>query len=143
MFKLGAFAIIRDGDKVLLCHRRDMDLWNLPGGQVERGESPWDAVIREAQEETGLTVVVERLAGVYFKPEADEIVFSFVCQAVGGALTLNVEADRLDYFPISKLPENMSAKQVERIQDAMANPAALTMKRQTGPSSAEVFRNDS
>ncbi len=31
---------IYERDRVLLCHRRDFDLWNLPGGRVEAGESP-------------------------------------------------------------------------------------------------------
>src|SRR5438132_1020880 len=45
-FKIGAFAVILDEQqRVLLCHRRDYDLWNLPGGRVESGESPWDAVL--------------------------------------------------------------------------------------------------
>jgi len=36
MFTIGAFAIIfDDAGRVLLCHRRDIDVWNLPGGGVE------------------------------------------------------------------------------------------------------------
>ena len=36
MFTLGAFTIILDEhERVLLCHRRDHDLWNLPGGRLE------------------------------------------------------------------------------------------------------------
>jgi ADP-ribose pyrophosphatase YjhB (NUDIX family) len=49
MFTIGSFAIIFDKqDRVLLCHRRDMDLWNLPGGGMQSGELPNEAVIREA-----------------------------------------------------------------------------------------------
>jgi len=48
MFKIGVFAIIFNEKKeVLLCHRRDYDLWNLPGGGLEENESPWDGIIRE------------------------------------------------------------------------------------------------
>ncbi len=36
MGALGAFALLYDGEgRILLCHRRDADVWNLPGGQVE------------------------------------------------------------------------------------------------------------
>ena len=53
MFTIGVFGIITDErDRVLLCHRRDFDLWNLPGGRVEAGESPWSALVREVEEET-------------------------------------------------------------------------------------------
>ena len=44
-FHIGAFAIIFDGrDEALLCLREDLNIWNLPGGRVERGEAPWEAV---------------------------------------------------------------------------------------------------
>lgn len=67
-FSIGAFAVIFDEhSRVLLCHRRDLDVWNLPGGGVESGELSTEAVIRETKEETGLDVVVERLVGVYGK----------------------------------------------------------------------------
>ena len=72
---------------MLLCHRRDHDLWNLPGGALEHGEAPWDGVIREVREETGLEVEVSGLAGVYSKPEADDLVFSFLC--LGGEIALS------------------------------------------------------
>ncbi|NOQ23290.1 MAG: NUDIX domain-containing protein [Candidatus Aegiribacteria sp.] len=56
-FTLGAFAIIPDDTgRVLLCHRRDFDAWNLPGGVVENGESRWFSVVREVKKETGLHV---------------------------------------------------------------------------------------
>ena len=60
MFTIGTFAIIFDDQgRVLLCHRRDLDVWNLPGGGLESGELPTEAVLREVKEETGLKVVVE------------------------------------------------------------------------------------
>ena len=97
-FTIGVFAIIHDDDRrVLLCHRRDHDLWNLPDGALEHGEAPWDGVIREVKEETGLEVEVSGLAGVYSKPEADDLVFSFLCRRVGGEIALSDEADRIEF----------------------------------------------
>lgn len=84
--KVGAFGIIKEGNRVLLCHRRDIDLWNLPGGGVEKSESPWNTVVREVQEETGLIVRISKVIGLYFKPEQDEIVFSFECEKLAGEL---------------------------------------------------------
>lgn len=133
---LGAFAILFDPQRrVLLCHRRDVDLWNLPGGGLEAGESPWEGVMREVAEETGLSAEVKRLAGIYSKPDVNEVVFSFVCKVVGGQLSLNDEADRLEWFELDSLPGNTSRKQVERIRDALEQPETVVMKVQRGPSS--------
>ena len=61
-------------------------MWNLPGGKVELGEAPWEAVIREVEEETGLIVRVERLLGVYAVPRKSDVVFDFPRSQKGGAL---------------------------------------------------------
>jgi 8-oxo-dGTP diphosphatase len=105
LFTLGAFAIIFDDDgRVLLCHRRDMDAWNLPGGGLEPGELPDEGVIREVREETGLVVVIDRLVGVYGKPGRSDLVFSFVCRIVGGSLCETDESDACNFYDPEKLP---------------------------------------
>ena len=140
MFTIGAFAIIFDeGNRVLLCHRRDVDVWNLPGGAVESGELPTEAVIRETREETGLDVVVERLVGVYGKADKDELVFAFVCRAVGGQLTATDEADACAYFAIEEIPANTVPKQVQRIHDAVRGHPEPIVRRQTAPSTREML----
>lgn len=140
MFKIGVFAIIFDQkDQILLCHRRDYDLWNLPGGGLEKGESPWQGVVREVKEETGLDVEVERLSGIYYKPKKDEIVFSFVCKIIGGEITLTNEADQINYFDVNNFPQNVSPKQKERAQDSLLGQEKPILKIQTGPSSIELF----
>ena len=50
-------AMIHDG-KVLLTKREDFEVWCLPGGGVEEGESLAEAGIREVKEETGLERVM-------------------------------------------------------------------------------------
>lgn len=140
MFKVGVFAIIfNKEDKVLLCHRRDYDLWNLPGGGLEKGEAPWQGVIREVQEETGLEVKIERLSGIYFKPQKDEIVFAFVCKIISGKISLTDEADKIEYFSINNFPQNFSPKQAERIKDALLKKRESVLKIQTGLSSVGLF----
>lgn len=140
-FTIGVFGIIFDDQKrVLLCHRRDYDLWNLPGGSMENGESPWDGLIREVKEETGLDVENIKLAGIYSKPEKDDIVFSFICNEVGGEISINEEADQIEYFNVNELPPNTSPHQVERIKDALINQSDLILKTQTGKSSIELIR---
>jgi 8-oxo-dGTP pyrophosphatase MutT (NUDIX family) len=42
-FSVAAFAMIWDDQgRILLCLRNDLDLWNLPGGGLDAGESPWE-----------------------------------------------------------------------------------------------------
>jgi 8-oxo-dGTP diphosphatase len=64
-----AFAVVRNGDgRVLLVQRMDTRNWELPGGKVDLGESAVDAAIREVAEESGMTIKVTALAGVYTDP---------------------------------------------------------------------------
>lgn len=141
-YTIGAFAVILNKqNRVLLCHRRDCDLWNLPGGGVKFNEAPWECVVREVKEEVGLDVRVERLAGVYSKRNQADIVFSFICKVIGGEMTLTDEADKIEYFSIDDIPKNTSPKQVERIKDILFEKnKTLIMKIQEGPTSVELIK---
>jgi ADP-ribose pyrophosphatase YjhB (NUDIX family) len=141
MFTIGVFGIITDNEgRVLLCHRRDYDLWNLPGGGVEAGESPWDALVREIKEETGLEAEPSHLTGVYSKPDKNEIVLSFACQIIGGEITLTDEADKIEYFEVGQIPKNTSPKQVERIKEYFSDKSKTRFRVQTGPSSIDLIK---
>ena len=130
-FSLGAFAVIQNADgHVLLCHRRDMDLWNLPGGRVETGELPTEAVIRETREETGLEIAAARLTGVYGKAGVNDLVFVFRCVVTGGALTKGEEADDLQYFEPGQFPPNTIELHIQRIADALGNGSQPIIRRQ-------------
>lgn len=56
-----------DGD-VLLIHKVDNDLWALPGGGHDIGETITQTAVREVKEETGLDVEIIRLTGTYTNP---------------------------------------------------------------------------
>jgi len=139
---MGAFAVIFDeGGRVLLAHRRDHDLWNLPGGGVAPGETPWGAVIREAREETGLTAAVARLAIVDHRPERDEVVLTFTCTAQDGAFVPNDEADRMGYFSPDALPANLPPSHRERVADVVegmrAGRGAALLRVRRGPTTPQ------
>ncbi len=130
-FTMGAFAIITDTEnRILWCLRTDRDLWNLPGGSVENGEAPWDCVIREVKEETGLDIIVEKLTGIYSKPEENDLVFSYKCRVVAGDLQITEEAKEIKYFDLNKLPQNIVHKQVARVKDYFDNNDRVVMVKQ-------------
>ena len=136
--RLGAFAVIfDDAGRLLVCHRRDLDVWDLPGGGVEPGEAPWDAVVREVAEETGLEVKVDALTGVYRKPV--ELVLVFTCWITGGALRLTEETDAHDWRAVHALPANMSPNHRQRVHDAVAYATAARGVA-AGPAVAPALR---
>lgn len=141
MFSLGAFAIIFDDqNRVLLCHRTDMDVWNLPGGGVEEGELPTEAAIREVKEETGLEIAIAQLIGIYTKPDADDCIFTFLGQQVGGELTLTNEARDLQYFALNQIPRNIFATHLGRIYDVLNCNTFPIFRRQTESSVEEIWQ---
>jgi 8-oxo-dGTP diphosphatase len=70
-FRLAAYAVCIEEGRMLLARyvpRQGESSWTLPGGRVEHGEDPFDAVIRELAEETGCDAVVERLnVGIFYQ----------------------------------------------------------------------------
>ncbi len=104
-----ASAVVTDNEGKILLHRRsDNDLWALPGGAMEIGESISETVVREAKEETGLDVVIERLVGIYTNPKhvvafsdgevRQEFSICFACRIIGGTLTISDESFEASFF---------------------------------------------
>ncbi len=114
----GVSAIIRDDEgRVLLQKRSDDGTWSLPAGAIDPGETPAEAVVREAYEETGLHVVPEKVAGVFggkgFRhtyPNGDKleiISIVFLCRVTGGELGgLDGETLELRYMLPEEFPES-------------------------------------
>jgi 8-oxo-dGTP diphosphatase len=133
IFRIGVYALIFDDEgRILLGHRRDIDWWNLPGGGMEAGETVDEALCREVREETGLEVKVERLVGVYSKPQKQEVVLTFRCRTTGGTLHATEEARENHYFVPDSLPRNLLPKHRQRIEDAVLNnPGAVIRAQRT------------
>src|SRR5215470_19920593 len=104
-----ASAIITNDQGHLLLHRRsDNNLWSLPGGTMEIGESISQTVVREVQEETGLLVEPQSIVGIYSNPKhvieyADgeirqEFSICFTCSIIGGELHKSEESFELAFF---------------------------------------------
>jgi ADP-ribose pyrophosphatase YjhB (NUDIX family) len=97
-----ASAIVVDGQGRVLLHRRsDNELWSIPGGAMEIGESIGQTVVREVREETGLEVEPRRIVGVYTDPGhvvaydgevRQQFSVCIECRVAGGTLTISDES---------------------------------------------------
>lgn len=104
-----------DGERVLLAVRAfepAKGKLDIPGGFIEAGESAEDAVLREAEEETGLRVsVVEYLgsfADVYGEREMPTLSFIYVVRRESGELQAKDDVAELRWFPLDAIPDELA-----------------------------------
>jgi 8-oxo-dGTP pyrophosphatase MutT (NUDIX family) len=134
----GATGIVINSHGEFLLHRRsDNGLWCLPGGAVDPGEQPADAVVREVFEETGVHVLPQQIIGVYGGPDwvgsypnGDQVAIisiAFRCQPISGEPRINDdESLAVAYFPLHALPSDLLPRHRMIITDALQNqPAAF------------------
>lgn len=96
---------------VLIKRRNPPHGWALPGGFVDVGETLEQAAIREAQEETGLFIMLEALLGCYSDPGRDPRGHTVSAVYIASASGIPVAADdaaELALFSLDKLPERLA-----------------------------------
>lgn len=120
--KSAAIGIIFSNDKtrVLVIQRNDVPVWVLPGGGIDLGESPEEAVIREVWEETGLRVNVCRKVGEYTPlNRLARLTYVFECQAIDGTLSTGAETRDIGFYLIEDLPPSFFVVHQDWLQDAL------------------------
>ena len=134
MPNLAAIIAIIHEEKILLTKREDFEVWCLPGGGVEDGESVAEAAIREAKEETGLDVELTRLVGIYSRVGGmwnDMHAVLFAAKPVGGELkTQPGETIEVAYFSFDELPDEMLFGHTKRIIDAIHHICGIAVKQE-------------
>ena len=130
MTTLHAFALIFDSEsRLLLCQRTKDGKWNLPGGALNDGESPWEAAVREVREETSVKAKAEGVAGIYRVPKENDLVFTFICSQEAGSPRAGDEVEGVGWFALSELPENMREHHAERARDALAEETVMRTQK--------------
>ena len=122
----GSAAVIQDAqDRVLLVRRAYLPHdWILPGGNAAPDESPAETVLREVQEELGVTARILALVGVYYQADhrAGEFIhFVFRCSLDGAAALRPDPSEVADYgwYAADALPQPMSDSTHRRLTDAL------------------------
>jgi 8-oxo-dGTP diphosphatase len=86
-------GLVRNAAGEVLLVRSPKRGWEMPGGQVEEGETLPDALMRETFEEAGVTVTVGALVGVYSSVKLpSKVIFGFLCEYVSGELATSDES---------------------------------------------------
>ncbi|MCG1010730.1 NUDIX domain-containing protein [Salinicoccus sp. ID82-1] len=120
-----ATIVINDNDEILLINgpRRG---WEMPGGQVEEGESLRAAAIRETKEEAGIDVEIIKFCGIYQNVEKSICNSLFLAKPVGGEPTTSPESLEVGYFPIeealSMVKRSNFRERIEQCLDETAQP---------------------
>lgn len=120
---------------VLLHRRRDIPIWDLPGGRIEPTEAPEQAGVRETHEETGLQVIMDGVVGEFWRPQdpgGGTLIHVFRARVTGGRIqrrgpeTLNVE-----WFAVSALPRTLYPPSRELIQAAARRQPPVRVTQRT------------
>lgn len=128
LLTVGCGAIIEDSHKrILLQQRAGTNLWGIPGGLMELGETFEQTVKREVLEETNLKIDYLELFGIYSGAKGyaqydnGDKVFSvqliFYAKTYSGTITMNHESNELSFFEKGHLPVNINPHQAPFIED--------------------------
>src|SRR5436189_2423914 len=109
-----AFAIILQSNQVLLVKARDKNNWQLPGGRLESGETPTEALLREVKEETGLTAEILQLTGKY-RREDGTIARVYAATARGKLAGASEEILEQRWVPVLEAKEMVSSNTRRRL----------------------------
>jgi 8-oxo-dGTP diphosphatase len=132
---VGVGAIIIEGPRVVLVKRAHPPLqaqWSIPGGVLEVGELLREAAVREAREETGLTVDPGDLLGVYDRVlrapdqrvQYHYVLIDFLCRRVAGEIQAASDAAEVRGFTQEELPAlNLAEDTLDVIRKGFAKLA--------------------
>ncbi len=108
--KVAVALLILQDEQILLIRRRIEPMqgyWAMPAGFMDYDEDPQAAARREALEETGLTVQIDKLLDIFHTPDDGglaNIVIVYAASIVGGTLQADDDAEAVDWFGKNNVP---------------------------------------
>ncbi|SES31616.1 NUDIX hydrolase [Salipaludibacillus aurantiacus] len=105
---VSAAAVVLNEEGHLLLIKGPKRGWEMPGGQVEEGESAMDAAVRETKEESGIDIEIIKFCGV-FQNKGDKICnLLFLAKPLGGELTVTAESLETGFYPVQEALEQVT-----------------------------------
>ena len=135
--KVAVGTIIRMPDGRVVLVKRAIEpgfgLWVFPGGYVDRGEEIRLAAVREAREEAGVDIRLERLVGIYSYPGSLPVVIVYAATWLGGELAVDDENSEIRPFTADTIPWSELAFRSTReaLRDYFDRPATLKSRPAT------------
>ncbi len=125
-------VVTNDDGLILLQRRTDNNLWALPGGTMDIGETISECARREVREETGLDVELQGIVGIYSDPGhvfayddgevRQEFSICFSARPVAGTLTVSDESHDVRYFAPAEIADLPMVESIRlRITDYLAD----------------------
>lgn len=123
---LSAAAVVVNDLNQLLLVRSPRRGWEMPGGQVEPGETLEQAAIREAFEESGIEICITGFAGVFQNVARDRCHFLFLAKPIGGSPRTSTESLEVAWVPLPAALELVThgsfRQRIERTLDRASWP---------------------
>ena len=113
-----AGIIVDDQDRVLAIRRRDNNHWEPPGGVLELNETFEQGLRREILEETGVTITVDRLTGVYKNMTRGIVALVFRCHTENRPRAVTAEAVEIRWMNGNEIAKTMDPAYAVRVLDA-------------------------
>ncbi|MBT3315926.1 MAG: NUDIX hydrolase [Anaerolineae bacterium] len=111
MVAVAAIVFDKNGKVLLGKHTyRKCCSWGILAGNLEYGEDPKNAIVRELREETGLEIRVEQLLKAVSAKEDHHISLIYACKIVDGVFQPSAEISAIEYFSPDELPKMLSTE---------------------------------
>jgi len=105
--------MVNSQGKILLL-KNGRELWELPGGRIEEGEQPEDALKREVQEELGIEITIKRLNDTWiYEVQKEQYILIITFEAAyesAEAIRLNEEHIDMGWFSLAEIEQLNAAE---------------------------------
>ena len=118
--------------QIVLVKRRDIPVWVIPGGGIEREESPEQAAIRETKEESGFDIKIIRKIAEYTHIGSHKKNHLFEAVIIGGEARINNETKEVNLFDLNWLPEPRHPHLDSWVKDLQSNSKSVIKREIQG-----------